>query len=189
MFAPDRNVERGELDLAGDDVHDPEAIAHPYQLPPSPTRNEMAMSANSRPLSAQSGYLQDRPLPGPYSEANTTSMSRPTSGMSHYTQPTPGMGMPMPMPMSLDHLVHSQSRANSTFDHHTQPSEPTTSEGGSSSARMIKEREARRLHVANDNSGVVVHSDGGRVEEEPEEIPQEIPPTYDSIAGPSGSRG
>ncbi|KAJ1310013.1 hypothetical protein OPQ81_006768 [Rhizoctonia solani] len=34
MFAPDRNVDRGEMDLAGDDVHDPEVIARPYHLPP-----------------------------------------------------------------------------------------------------------------------------------------------------------
>lgn len=188
MFAPDRNVDRGELDLAGDDVNDPEAVARPYQLPPSPTRNEMAMSANSRPLSMHSGYGQGRPLSGPYDEA-VAGMASPTSGTSYYTQPGPGMGMPMPMPMSLDHIAHAQSRATSTYDHHTQPSETTTSDGGSSSARMLKEREARRFHVANDNAGVIVHSDGGRVEEEPEpEEPREIPPTYDSIGGPSGSQ-
>jgi len=185
MFAPDRNVDRGELDLAGDDVHDPEAIARPYHLPPSPTRNEMSVSANSRPLSMQSMHSQGRPLSGTYDEAG---MVRPTSGSSYYAQPTPGMGMPMPMPMSFDHLAYAQSRSHSTHDHGTLPSETTASDGGSSSARMLKEREARRLHVANDNGGVIVHSDGGRVEEEAEDSPQEIPPTYDSIGGPSGSQ-
>ncbi|KAF8758312.1 hypothetical protein RHS01_02962 [Rhizoctonia solani] len=172
MFAPDRNVDRREMDLAGDDVDDPEAIARPYHLPPSPTRNEMAMSAA------------------------TSGMSRPTSGTSYYTQPGSGMGMPMPMsmtmpmpmPMSRDHIAYTHSRANSTHDHLTQPSEPATSEGGSSSARLMKDREARRLHVANDNE-VIVHTDGGRVDEEPEEdAPREIPPTYESIGGPSGAR-
>lgn len=192
MFAPDRNVDRGEVDLAGDDVHDPEAIARPYHLPPSPTRNEMAMSAGSRPLSAQT---HGRPLSGQYDEAAAAGMSRPTSGMSYHTQPGSGMGMPipmtmpMPMPMSRDHVAYTQSRANSTFDHTTQMSEPTTSEGGSSSARLMKEREARRLHVANDDGGVIVHSDGGRVDEEAEDdAPREIPPTYESIGGPSGPR-
>ncbi|KAH7340642.1 hypothetical protein B0J17DRAFT_328238 [Rhizoctonia solani] len=193
MFAPDRNVDRGEMDLAGDDVHDPEAIARPYHLPPSPTRNEMAMSAGSRPLSAQS---IGRPLSGQYDEAAAVAgMSRPTSGTSYYTQPSSGMGMTMPIPMTMpmsmsrDHIAHAQSRANSTHDHHTQTSEPATSEGGSSSARLMKEREARRLHVANEDGGVIVHSDGGRVDEEAEnDAPREIPPTYDSISGPSGAR-
>ncbi|QRW27033.1 hypothetical protein RhiXN_01628 [Rhizoctonia solani] len=191
MFAPDRNVDRREMDLAGDDVDDPEAIARPYHLPPSPTRNEMAMSAGSQPLSAQS---HGRPL-SELDEA-TSGMSRPTSGTSYYTQPGSGMGMPMPMsmtmpmpmPMSRDHIAYTHSRANSTHDHLTQPSEPATSEGGSSSARLMKDREARRLHVANDNE-VIVHTDGGRVDEEPEEdAPREIPPTYESIGGPSGAR-
>ncbi|CAE6518638.1 unnamed protein product [Rhizoctonia solani] len=190
MFAPDRNVDRREMDLAGDDVHDPEAIARPYHLPPSPTRNEMAMSAGTRPLSAHS---HGRQLSGQYDEAAVSGVSRPTSGMSYYTQPGSGMGMPMPMPMpmpmSRDHAAHAQSRANSTYDHHTLPSEPTTSEGGSSSARLLKEREARRLHVANDDGGVIVHSDGGRVDEEVEDdAPREIPPTYESIGGSSGAR-
>ncbi|KEP53097.1 Mid2 domain protein [Rhizoctonia solani 123E] len=177
MFAPDRNVDRNEMDLAGDDVDDPEAIARPYHLPPSPTRNEMAMSTSSRPLSAQS---HGPTLAGQYDDA----------GASYYTQPGSGMGMhmpmPMPMPMSRDHMAHTHSRANSTLDH-TEPT--TTSEGGSSSARLMKEREARRLHVANDDGGVIVHSDGGRVDEEAsDEAPREIPPTYESIGGPSGPR-
>ncbi|KAJ1310014.1 hypothetical protein OPQ81_006769 [Rhizoctonia solani] len=91
--------------------------------------------------------------------------------------------------MSRDHIAHAQSRTNSTHDHHTQMSEATTSEGGSSSARLMKDREARRLHVANDDGGVIVHSDGGRVDEEAEDdAPREIPPTYESISGPSGAR-
>lgn len=191
MFAPDRNVDRGEMDLAGDDVHDPEAIARPYHLPPSPTRNEMAMSAGARPLSAQT---HDRPLSGQYDET-AAGMSGPTLGSGYYTQPGSGMEMPMPMtmpmpmPMSRDHVAYTQSQATSTYDQHTQPSEPTTSEGGSSSARLMKEREARRLHVANDDGGVIVHSDGGRVDEETEDnAPREIPPTYESISGPSGAR-
>lgn len=184
MFAPDRNVDRNEMDLAGDDVLDPEAIARPYHLPASPNRNEMAMSASSRPLSTQS---HGQTLSGQYDEA---AMSQPTSGTSYYTQPGSGMGMPMPMPMPMshDHIAHAHSRANSTFDH-TQPSEHTTSEGGSSSARLMKEREARRLHVANDDGGVIVHSDGGRVDEEAsDDAPREIPPTYESIGAPSGAR-
>ncbi|CAE6491567.1 unnamed protein product [Rhizoctonia solani] len=177
MFAPDRNVDRNEMDLAGDDVDDPEAIARPYHLPASPTRNEMTMSTSSRPLSAQS---HGPTLAGQYDDA----------GASYYTQPGSGMGMhmpmPMPMPMSRDHMAHTHSRANSTLDH-TEPT--TTSEGGSSSARLMKEREARRLHVANDDGGVIVHSDGGRVDEEAsDEAPREIPPTYESIGGPSGPR-
>lgn len=177
------------MDLAGDDVNDPEAIARPYHLPASPTRTEMAMSASSRPLSAQS---HGQTLSGQYDEPGMS----PTSGTSYYAQPGSGMGMPMPMPMpmtvpmpmSRDHIAHVHSRANSTFEH-TQSSEPATSEGGSSSARLMKEREARRLHVANDDGGVIVHSDGGRVDEEAsDDAPHEIPPTYDSISGPSGAR-
>jgi hypothetical protein len=187
MFSPDRNVDRGELDLVeGDDVNDPEAMARPYQLPASPTRPEMGMAANSRPLSMHSGFNQGRPLSSEHHEAMP--IPRPVSGNSYYTQPSTGMGMPVPMPMSLDHMAHAQSRANSTIDYHSQPSE-ATSDGGSSSTRALKERESRRLHVANSDAGVVVHSDGGRVNEEPEEEqPREIPPTYESIGGPSGPR-
>ena len=102
--------------------------------------------------------------------------------------------MPVPMRMSLDHIAYTQSRGGSTLDHHnTTTATNTTSEGlsdTSSSARLTKDREARRMHVANaDHGGVVVHSDGGRVNEEIEEGPQEIPPTYDSIGGPSGPSG
>ncbi|KAF8610343.1 hypothetical protein BDV93DRAFT_601369 [Ceratobasidium sp. AG-I] len=191
MFAPDRNVNREELDLAGDNVDDPEAVATPYHLPPSPTRNEMAMAAGVRPLSAHShsAVSTGRPLSGAYDEAAGPG-SRPTSGQSYYTQPGGGMTMPVPMRMSLDHIAYTQSRGNSTLDHHNTTS--ATSEGlsdTSSSARLMKDREARRMHVANaDHGGVVVHSDGGRVNEV-EEGPQEIPPTYDSIGGPSGPPG
>lgn len=188
MFAPDRNVNREELDLAGDDVNDPEAMAHPYHLPASPSRNEMAMAASSRPLSAQShsALSTGRPLSSNYDEA-AGPMPRPTSGQSYYTQPG-GMTMPVPMRMSMDHIAYTQSQANSTLDHHNPPSEALSDT--SSSARLMKDREARRMHVANaDNGGVVVHSDGGRVNEEDEEAPQEIPPTYDSIGGPSGPSG
>ncbi|KAG9127469.1 hypothetical protein FRC07_013400 [Ceratobasidium sp. 392] len=185
MFEPDRNVDRPVDLVEGDDVNDPEAIARPYHLPPSPTRPEMGMAANSRPLSAHSGYNYGRPLSAEYHEA--MSMPRPTSGNSYYAPPAGGMGMPTPMPLSLDHIAHLQSRGTSTLDH-SQPSE-TMSDGGSSSARPLKEREARRLHVANDNGGVVVHSDAGRVNENDEdEPPSEIPPTYESIGGPSGAR-
>ncbi|KAG8745978.1 hypothetical protein FRC10_006542 [Ceratobasidium sp. 414] len=115
-------------------------------------------------------------------------MPRPTSGNSYYAPPEAGMSMPTPVPMSLDHIAHMQSRANSTLDQHSQPSEHM-SEGGSSSARALKEREGRRLHVANNDGGVLVHSDGGRVPEElDDEQPREIPPTYESIGGSSGAR-
>lgn len=185
MFAPDRNVDRGELDLAGDDVDDPEAMARPYHLPPSPTRNEMSTAAGSQPLSMHSALSTGRPLSGNYDEA--AGMPRPTSGASYYAQPGGGVTMPIPMRMSLDHVAYTQSRTNSTVDHHNPPSEALSDT--SSSARLMKEREARRMHVSNvDNGGVVVHSDGGRVNEE-DEGPQEIPPTYDSIGGPSGPSG
>lgn len=69
------------------------------------------------------------------------------------------------------------------------PSLPGT---GSSSAGMTlpsnKEMEARGLRVANapggEGSGVVQHEDGGRIPEahaEEEAVPNEIPPSYDSI--------
>ncbi|QRW14951.1 hypothetical protein RhiLY_13950 [Ceratobasidium sp. AG-Ba] len=188
MFEPDRNIDR-PLDLVeGDDVNDPEAIARPYHLPPSPTRPEMGMVANSRPMSMESAF-QGRPLSSDTHDA--LSVPRPTSGGSFYTPPNPGMTMPVPMPMPLsrDHLAHMQSRANSTADYHSQPTSEAMSDGGSSSARALKEREARRLHVANDDGGVVVHSDAGRVNDpDDDEPPREIPPTYESIGGPSGPR-
>ncbi|KAG8715837.1 hypothetical protein FRC09_016271, partial [Ceratobasidium sp. 395] len=186
MFEPDRNVDRPVDLVEGDDVNDPEVMARPYHLPPSPTRPEMGMVANTRPLSTESGYNYGRPLSSEYHEA--MGVPRPTSGNSYYAPPTAGMSMPTPMPLSLDHIAHLQSRTNSTVDYSSQPSEGM-SDGGSSSARALKEREARRLHVANNDGGVVVHSDAGRVNEEAdEEGPREIPPTYESIGGPSGAR-
>ncbi|KAG9100540.1 hypothetical protein FS749_014617 [Ceratobasidium sp. UAMH 11750] len=186
MFEPDRNVDRPVDLVEGEDVNDPEAMARPYYLPPSPTRPEMGMAANTRPLSVPSGFSHGRPLSSEHHEA--VAMPRPTSGNSYYAPPGAGISMPTPMPMSLDHIAHMQSRTNSTLDQHSQPSE-RMSDGGSSSARALKEREARRFHVANEDRGVVVHSDGGRAPEEPDDDqPREIPPTYESIGGPSGAR-
>ncbi|KAI0080171.1 hypothetical protein K474DRAFT_1581732, partial [Panus rudis PR-1116 ss-1] len=70
----------------------------------------------------------------------------------------------------------------------TSPSMTTTTASSGGILPSAKEREAaaaRGLHVANDEgpSGVVVHQDGGRLEATPEEedVPNEIPPSYDSI--------
>lgn len=61
-----------------------------------------------------------------------------------------------------------------------------TSSSGPGTIPSNKEMEARNLRVANDGAGpsaFVQHQDGGRLESTPEneDVPSEIPPSYDSI--------
>ncbi|KZV62926.1 hypothetical protein PENSPDRAFT_230320 [Peniophora sp. CONT] len=79
------------------------------------------------------------------------------------TPPPGAMGMPMPMPGPMS------SSSEGSGPHGAAWAPP----------RNLKEREAQRMRVANND--FVQHTDGGRVPEEDVAAPSEIPPSYDSI--------
>ncbi|PFH50274.1 hypothetical protein AMATHDRAFT_61484 [Amanita thiersii Skay4041] len=141
--------------------------------------------------------------PGPTSVSSEGGYA-PTAGSSsvygHYTQPhmQPYQQQQYPQVYGSSHSTSpgpTSTGAGSILGHgynETIVSGPAA--GGSSDARSAKEREAateRRPQVANpegygnNNSGIIVHQDGGRLNmtRQPEEVEvqQEIPPTYDSL--------
>ncbi|EGN92076.1 hypothetical protein SERLA73DRAFT_191659 [Serpula lacrymans var. lacrymans S7.3] len=114
-----------------------------------------------------------------------------TSEHTYYPQSTSDASgyYPYRQPMMPSQQIGGVLAPGSAYSHGHSP--PESVSGRSGSAREAKEREAAARfgggrgglglatqHEGEDADGVVVHRDGGRVDDV---NPREIPPTYDSI--------
>jgi hypothetical protein len=169
-FDPDRVVRHaGHTDLAGAEVT-PYSYEGPPSAPSGPTSPTFSADSSMRQ------YRDSQALLG-------AGVATATSG-SHYA-PTSSDGAASPPPGSSSH-GRSNSYGNAGLAPGAQPYRPLSSkelealrqrgEGGLGLASALEEGEG----------DVIQHSDGGRVTEplQPSRPPQEIPPSYYSIADP-----
>jgi hypothetical protein len=202
-FDPDRVVGHSSgggtlprIDLGADVI--------PYAYAP---HNDVGQPAMTQYGYGESPYLAARStsppqsLPSQYppsSDYNRTSVTGPASDTSHYG---PSLG-PYGLPAGAALVTAGGRSPSPTNTSSTNPSQPRSAkerealaarygrQGGLGLSTQHEESAYDGIEAGAGSSGgeaVVVHQDGGRVRDEAEEGPTEIPPTYDSI--PADERG
>ncbi|KAJ3787579.1 hypothetical protein GGU10DRAFT_348394 [Lentinula aff. detonsa] len=143
----------------------------------APTAPSVAGSTSTTPY----GFGAGERLPNPYQNQNQPAPGSTVSTSTHTNTSAPGQGYP------------GYGRFN-VANPDAEGGGPSSFVGGFNPTSMPRrsEKSTAALNAARPPRDVLVHQDGGRVENqmprEEEEGPEEIPPTYDSLV-PDGTSG